>query len=284
MKKLFKIIIIVLGCVSFNSCQSKKAKSITESQFFTDSIYSENLSEYRKHNVYLPQNFDKNLKYPIIYETDGGIISDSNSYKIALDSLIANEIIKPVIIVESHSNTKIADSTIMKAGDGSPVNLMFRNFEYVNDYSDLTKNPLLANRYQNHMHYFKDELINKIEDKYNQKLKKADRYFYGYSNGAGFGLSLLNSYPEVIGTYLCFSTFGGNAQSKKWNKTANYPDLYLKYGSKEPFFLEDEAEFLKEKFNEFNQFIDVERFEGGHDNKIWKKEYVKTLAKILKND
>jgi predicted esterase len=134
----------------------------------------------------------------------------------------------------------------------------------VNDNAAETENQLLAARFPNHVSYFNNELISDVEAKFNQKLNKKDRYFYGFSNGAGFGLSLLNTHPNTIGTYLCFSTFGGNAQTNDWKKGVDYPDLYLKYGTLESFLKED-ADFLKSKYTELNKFIEVEEFEGGHD-------------------
>lgn len=105
------------------------------STFFTDSIFSVNLNEYRKHNIYLPKSFDKNQKYAIIYATDGRDINEENSMQQILDSLIENQIIHPIIYVESYANNKIADSTSMVLGNGQKVYLKYRNFEYVRNYS-----------------------------------------------------------------------------------------------------------------------------------------------------
>ena len=106
-KNIFILLIISL----FISCKSNKAIVETESQYFTDSMYSKSLSEYRKHNIYLPKGFDSKKNYPIVYATDGFTINENSFFFFILDSLIKNNIIKPIIFVESHCNTKIADST-----------------------------------------------------------------------------------------------------------------------------------------------------------------------------
>lgn len=279
MKLKIELIIIGISGLLITSCQTKNLNQLETSEFLTDSIFSQNLNEYRKHNVYLPKGFNKAKKYPIIYATDGN--SSLTDKKEILDSLIGNRIIKPLIFVASFANNKIADSTSLKTGEGKNVKLGYRNFEYINDYASTTKDSSLANRFENHKSYFVKELIKHIEDKYGQNIGKESRYFYGVSNGAGFGMSLLNEKPELIGTYLCFSTFGGDIQRNIWKTKITYPKLYLKYGSEEPLFLKDNAEFLKRKYDESNSFIEIKEFNGGHSNKFWKEEFVDTVKKIL---
>ena len=281
-----KIGILLVGTlgVLFASCDSNKNAILSESEFYTDSIYSKHLQEYRKHNVYLPKGFDTGTEYPIIYATDGAEITEKDFYKATLDSLIERQIIKPVIFIASHSNNKIADSTSVTFGNGNKVMLAYRNFEYINDYAKTSKDTALVKRFENHMHYFSEELLSKVENTLNQKPNKKDRYFYGVSNGAGFGLSLLNTYPNKIGTYLCFSTFGGDIQENAWKADIDYPKLYLQYGSDEPFFLKNDAEFLKAKFEELNLSIHINEFKGGHDSKIWNEKFVEILSKELANE
>jgi enterochelin esterase-like enzyme len=273
-KKLIGILVVLT-----TYCQSKTSKEVAKSEFLTDSIFSQSLSEYRKHNVYLPKGFSREKNYPIIYATDGN--SALTDKKETLDSLIELNFIKPVIFVASFANNRIADSTSVTTGDGKKVKLGYRNFEYINDFASTTEDAALARRFDNHKFYFTNELINYIEKEYNQNIEKEQRYFYGVSNGAGFGLSLLNNEPELIGTYLCFSTFGGDIQTNQWKAEVTYPKLYLKYGSEEPISLKYDAEFLKKKYKESNSFIDIEEYKGHHHNDFWRQEFIETVIKIL---
>lgn len=275
-----KTLLIGIIVILSSSCESKKIKTLSKSEFIIDSIYSKSLDEYRKHNVYLPENFNKEKKYPIIYATDGN--SNITDKKKILDSLIANQKIRPIIFVASFSNNKIADSTSTTLGNGEKVYLTYRNFEYVNRKPTRKEDSLLVDRFDNHMLYFVNELIPETEKRYNQKNNKNNRYFYGVSNGAGFGLSVLNKHPDLIGVYLCFSTFGGDIQSNNWNVNTKYPNLYLRYGSNEPFFLKEDAEFLKQKYSESNSFIEVKEFTGNHNEKFWNKEFIEITSEIFK--
>lgn len=281
MKFKAKTLIIGFLGILISSCNSKSSNFSSESEFLIDSIYSENLSEFRKHNIYLPKGFNKDKKYPIIYATDGN--SNLTDKKNVFDSLIDNKIIKPIIFVASFSNTKIADSTSMTFGDGRKHKLPYRYFEYVRqDFPDNNKYPHLEKRFDNHLQYFSKELIPNIEKELNQNIDTNERYFYGVSNGAGFGLSLLNTNPNVIGTYICFSIFGGDMKSKTWNSNTVYPKLYLRYGRSEPDFLKEDAEFLKSKYAEFKSFIEVKDYRGGHNYIYWEKEFIEILKRELK--
>lgn len=263
------------------SCQSNKTKTLATSKFLTDSLYSKNLSEYRKYNVYLPKGFNKEKQYPIIYATDGN--SNLTDKKTLLDSLINNKIIKPLILVASFANGKIADSTSMTIGNGKKHNLTYRYFEYVSqEFPEDNKYPHLEDTFKNHLNYFSKELIPYVEKELEQSTTRNDRYFYGASNGAGFGLSLLNIKPELIGTYLCFSPFAGDIQSNtSWNIGTQYPNLYYRYASEE-FFLEGDVEFLKSKYKESNSNIEVKEFEGKHNDKFWEIEFIEVTSRILK--
>lgn len=273
------IIITLLAFFSlFISCNTSKKTILNESKYYTDSIYSISLAEYRKHNIYLPKGFNSKTKYPIIYATDGYDINGKNFIKAPLDSLINNKIIQPIIYIESHSNNKIADSTSSTYGDGRKVKYNYRNFEYVENQ---TTDSILSKRFDNHMNYFINEMIIHIEKELNQKNNKENRYFHGVSNGAGFGMSLLNKHPELIGTFLCFSTFGGNIQTNTWKKNFIYPNLYLIYGIQEPFFLKDDADFIKLLYQDSNSFVEIRSFDGGHDYKIWNNELINYLTKMF---
>lgn len=270
-------LVLLLGCKNGTNLSKK------ESVYYTDSLFSNYLKEYRKHNVYLPRDFNNTKNYPIIYATDGDEIKDKSFVKTTLDSLINNKKIKPIVYIASHSNKKIADSTSTTTGDGKKVHLMYRNFEYVDYKIPKEENKLLYNRFENHKLYFTEELIPRVESKISLTPSREDRYFYGVSNGAGFGMSLFNSNPKILGTYFCLSVFGGDIQKNDWESNIEYPKLFLRYGKQEPSFLKDDAEFLKIKFKKLGLFYDIKEFDGGHDHLIWRELFSELLIQSFEN-
>ena len=92
------VISSITGLLLFSSCKNQKETALQESQFYTDSIYSQNLETYRKHKVYLPVNFSKEKQYPIVYSTDGDEKLSYEFIRKTLDSLISNQVIEPIIL------------------------------------------------------------------------------------------------------------------------------------------------------------------------------------------
>lgn len=274
MKILITLLFIFLTFLG--SAQS--IDSTSNSKFLTDSIYSQYLHEYRNYNIYLPKNFDTNKTYPIIYATDGG--TEITKVKVLLDSLIDYNIIEPIMFAASFANLKIADSTSWKTGNGNKIYLNYRNFEYV---ETSTKDSSLSKRFEEHMNYFTKEFIPFIETKYNQIKNKKNRYFYGVSNGAAFGMSLLNKHSDLISTYICLSTVGVHIKDENWDKNIKYPNLYIEYGNGErpAVMFKDKTKALKKIYNSTHSFIQVKVFKGGHNNKYWKNELGKILIQLF---
>lgn len=283
MNKLSALIIIAFISLTIFSCKDQNSKTTTNSKFYTDSIYSKHLSEYRKHDIYLPKGFDRKKKYPIIFATDGGTTSIKKSpIKKILDSLIQRHTIKPIIYIVSHVNLKVVDSTnILTVVDGNNLYTRYRNFEYVNKPIERIPDSSLVNRFKNHMLYFKDELIPISEKNIGQTNNKKNRYFYGVSNGGGFGINLSNLYPNKIGTYICFSPCGGDIKNNTWKKNIKYPRLYIQYGNNEPTPIKNYSAHIKYKYKELNLFSEIKEFNGGHDGKIWRREFIKTISKLF---
>jgi predicted esterase len=185
-----------------------------------------------------------------------------------------------VIYIGSHANLNEVPNSTIQTEDGATFALHYRLFEYVE--SDQVPLPELKDSFLNHMQYFTDELIPKVEREFNQDTGKQGRIFYGYSNGAGFGANLLNKDPNLIGTYICYSTLGSKADKGTWSTDIDYPDLYLQYGDQEADAFKSEAEFLKAKYQESNSFCELKVYQGGHDETKWLEEFKMTISEILK--
>jgi enterochelin esterase-like enzyme len=278
-----KSVILLYGATFFVflSCSLPKSRSATiQSSYYTDSIFSVQLNEYRLHNIYLPAGFNEKVNYPILYTTDGAPVAFSNFLKISLDSLISNQTINHIIVVVSHCNQKIADSTSKRFSDGSFVHVAFRNYDYIR-FSAPSQNPNLAKRFMQHLMYFTQELIPTIESQLNQKPTKLERYFYGVSNGAGFGISMMNLHPEIIGTYICFSPFGAGIKKSVWNKDLIYPKLIVKFGSQEKDHFHEFLKHLNPIYENCQTQLEIEEYEGGHDLKIWNKKLLDVLVQLF---
>lgn len=253
--KLLFFLFVFLFCVSH-----------AQSRFFTDSIFSSNLEEYRKVTVYLPAEYDSTQPvYPVIYATDGQLINES--YRSQLDSLIATKQVRPFILIASHSNEK-------------PVGgVEYRNL----DYKRMTYNPEfpLTIRFDQHMKFFSEELIAYSELKYRVSGEAEKRSFYGVSNGADFGVSLAEDHPELMKNFVLFSIFNGKGEAFKWDKKDGMY-FYLGYGLKELAHVKEEVEHMRKYFLENAISHILITWSGGHDRKEWESAFVKALIRLNK--
>ncbi len=272
MTQLIKFLPITI--IALLSTQCKSVKDIEssgvrnqESQIKRELIGSSYLNKAREVSIYLPTITSEDKNLAVVYATDGQEFV--KEYKRELDSLIENNLIPKLIIVGVHS-----DERQIEGSDFS-----YRNYEYIKSYAD-SEDEKLSTLYENHYNFFSKELLLYIQSHYPVSTKPKDRIFYGFSNGAGFGVSLATDNPSIISNYICMSMAGGSYEDLNWNDD-NYPNLILSYGNKEPFPLTMQIDafsnFLKEKKINHTFY----KYEGGHDRKKWKSEFLKSLKQIL---
>jgi predicted alpha/beta superfamily hydrolase len=229
------ILTFYFGCLFILSINAQTEQSV----FKLDSIWSENLQEYRKITIYLPPKYTENKLYPVIYTTDGQLIN--NNYKLLLDSLINNQHIIPIVLIGVYSNEKNIEKS----------NLSYRNFEYLQYDFKNDDNPLFSS-YENHLKFFSFEMINYIESRYNVSKSPSNRVFYGCSNGAAFGLSLSYNKNEFIENYILASPIGIQFPLLQPNKHPINTSYYISYGSQEIEGVINSTENLVSEFNKEN--------------------------------
>ncbi|MEL6717628.1 MAG: alpha/beta hydrolase-fold protein [Bacteroidota bacterium] len=235
---------------------SKSAFTQAPSTIVLDSIHSRYLQEKRLISIYLPPNFQRNKAYEIIYCTDGQTIIDF--YKSDVDSLIAIQKFPELIMVGIHSNEQLIERT----------DLQYRNYEYVEGFGGKKDK-----RFEHHYSFFTKEVIAYVEQTY--AIAKR-RFFYGTSNGAGFGVSVSAGNPSLFDIYICLSMGGGNYKSLKRSKPDS-PFFYLGYGKKEPvpFVIasQDFGDYLSKKKYQYQLKV----YDGGHDRNDWKKVFLEVI-------
>ncbi|MFT5777317.1 MAG: enterochelin esterase-like enzyme [Crocinitomicaceae bacterium] len=255
----------------------------SESNYYTDSIFSNSLNEYRKMNIYLPKGYKEGQSYPVIYAPDGYSIDlyEDDDHKLILDSLINNDLIPPMIYVASFCNNRDAKDLKVFLANGDSVYYTFRNFEYVQYRADESVDSVLHLRFDQHLTYFTEELIPSIENQFMLPDMKENRYFYGVSNGGGFGVNMFFKRPELIATYLCFSTYGSTLEKLAWNESKIYPTIYIEYGNLESPQIYDENERIVAKCKDLKLNCHSNIYQGDHDYLIWIDKFASTLIKIF---
>jgi enterochelin esterase-like enzyme len=226
-------------------------------------FYSESLKELRELTVYFPESFNSDSSYKVVFCADGQFINEQ--YKIKLDSVYQIEGISPFVIIGVHSNEK----------ETSNPYFTYRHFEYIEN--EKYDNSDLGYRFIRHLNFFVNEV-----DKYAKeelRLKISSKYFYGVSNGAGFGVSVSKYYPEIFSKYILYSMAGGNYKNLKWNST-KYPFFIIKCGSEEPEpFIECSKKFSKYLSKKHYKHL-FEIYNGGHKREDWVNLFVEDIKKL----
>lgn len=215
----------------------------------------------------MPESYNRETLYPVVYTTDGQLITAS--YKTSLDSLIKNKCIKPVVVIGVNS-----DETLCPDGRTE-----HRNYEYIqNLYGGKDSLNLLFDK---HLQFFSEEIFSYVESKYSVLKSKANRYFYGISNGADFGVTLAQLYPDLIGTYLLCSIVSGSKIPFAWNSD-NCPSFFLATGNEEYEGIREEAIRLSAYLAKIGIPFQLQFYTGGHERKLWEKQFIQTLPKMVK--
>ena len=275
LKKIASLTVLLIAAAMLSRCTPAPSRMITET------IYSEALGEERTCCVYLPENFDPDQTYPVVFATDGQVLLDGG-YDTLLDELIEKGTIPPVVLIGAYSN----ENTV---SDGMDL----RYYEYI-DSDDATSrsdadaaggasaDPRIAGRFHHHLSYFTSELRDSIFTEYAIRPDTQKILFYGCSNGGDYGLTLYTTQPgELFTDYICLSPVGTDSDAISCAGTAL---LYVAYGSKESEMpvIGDNLRALHEKLDAINDgTITVHVFDGGHDRACWKQAFATALTALL---
>ena len=146
----------------------------------TDSIYSETLKEQRKFWVQLPNNFDKNKKYPVAYILDGE--THLPTISIVQNYYSGGFTPEMILIGISNQQNRTRDLTISK--------ITFRQGGAFNQETGGA---------DNFLEFLKDELIPHIEKNYPVTNY---RTLIGHSFGGLFTINTLIHHQELFANYL----------------------------------------------------------------------------------
>ena len=161
--------------------RSSSSAATIASKVKSDVVVSEVLKTDMGFDIYLPKDYDENIKYPVLYSLHffdgnqhtllGGLISlNANA-----DTLIANNKIQPMIIVSPDYKNSFAVNTTLAQGaaaTGAVIGL----------YKD----------------YLINELIPYVDAHYSTITQREGRFIDGYSMGGFAALHIGFSHPELF--------------------------------------------------------------------------------------
>lgn len=234
-------------------------------------IESDRLKESRQITVYLPPQYDKDHRYPVIYMADGQDVPD---YAIILEALILERKTPETVLIGIHSGSYQGDRE--KAFDPTKD---LRGIEYLVGIDQFLPG-VGPYRFSSHEHFFLHEVAHWAEEHLGVSADRKQRILFGVSNGASFAVSMGIRNPKHFGKILAFSVGWEKAVTvPEWDSKA-YPHFYLAVGTLDDGFFETTlrwAEILKRQGFEY---IFLERV-SGHDALMWREEFARAVVWAL---
>ena len=211
MKKLLfslAIIAFLASCTTTpNAPFEQSSLEVTSGNLWRANIFSPELNETIKIDVWTPKGYTNYKKYPVIYMHDGQNLFDANStwnhqaWEIdsVLGSLIVEKKVTPAIVVGIHSvdTTRIGDLMPERVVEMTPPG-------EVRDFIDLIcRSQYRADEY---LAFIVNTLKPIIDDKFSTLSDRKSTTIMGSSMGGLISIYGLAEYPDVFGNAACLST------------------------------------------------------------------------------
>ncbi len=180
-----KILLLLFLAFNLSLYSQDKKFEIQEYKYIIDSIYSTNIGDYRTVKIFLPKDYSKDQKYPVIYSLDGGWMFEPTVYesKILMDFDVIPE---SIIIGIFHENRNKDLGINWNTGEFENSSLNFYNF-------------------------LNQELIPKINSTYSVS---GFNTLVGHSNSATFSAKVLTQKEQPFDGFVALSPnlFGNQLQ------------------------------------------------------------------------
>ena len=248
-------------------------------------------SKKRTIRVYLPEDFDENKKYPILFMSDGQNIVDKYTSAFGAWSIDVHE----------HNLIKEGHRSFIVVGIDCAPNPIHRALEYSFPFIPIDRKETgeynIENlEFESHLlfKYIALELLPFLKKYFPISNKKEDVGVGGSSMGGVFATSLLTSYPEVFGFALIFSP--GYFLYSKESVEKYFDESLPKLSNHRLFFycgqVGFEAKFpertlstynylLSKGFNKDNAHLTIDP-NGSHNEATWSMYFEEAIKFLMK--
>jgi enterochelin esterase-like enzyme len=231
----------------------------------TVEIESHALSARRKLTVYLPPEMGPGKAIPVIYAADGEGIG---GYARVLEPVVTAGKLPPIVVVGVHSGGYLG---------GAPD---FNNYDTRKDLRAQEYFPgINQDRFDKHETFYCNEVTGWAERALNVSRDPKDRIVFGTSNGARFVFEVALRHPDRFSSVLAFSVPGGGPiKLPEGFKTQTR--FCLEAGTWERQFYEYTTR-LGETLKRTGVPVELRLRVGGHDEAIWREEFVYGLMAVF---
>jgi len=202
------IVILIILLFSCNYCVIKKIPEVSSGKIVRIKNFKSNFVKPRNIDVWLPQFYDTNRKYSVIYMHDGQMLFDSTITPDKQEWQVDETITKLI------SENKIRDCIVV----GISYNKKYRGSEFIpmivlDGLAEPYRSIYIKNQMQgkplsdNYLKFMVLELKPYIDKSFSTKTDPANTITIGSSGGGLISVYAFCKYPEVFGGAACLSTF-----------------------------------------------------------------------------
>jgi len=241
---LFSSLFFTLSCV----------QTLEESKFEEFEL-TDSEGNTRVGGIYLPKGVNSKTTYPVIFMEDGLVFKECE-FKHMIDSLIDYGIINPIIVACSFENKMTIPG----------YTISYRNAEFVDAIAKTDQE--LTKLFDVHYSYFKDIFIPYINKKYPVSEKISDRFYFGTSNSADFGITLGMRDGDMFSEFWCYSPVYSDVS--QYGMLTAPASFRICWGAKEEVGMFDYFPTLIKDIRKRGGKVESWVFNGGHDRDWWK--------------
>jgi enterochelin esterase-like enzyme len=180
-----------------------------------DSLYSEALQEYRRVDVWLPENYNAQQRYPVLYMHDGQMLFDPNttwnkqSWEVdsVAGALIAAGKLRPFIVVAVWNGGKSRHVDYFPQKPAESLSKVQRDSMYRsvrNSGAAVFQN--MQVRSDAYLRFLVRELKPLIDERFATLPDQPNTFIAGSSMGGLISMYAICEYPEIFGGAACLST------------------------------------------------------------------------------
>ena len=239
-----------------------------EGQVIETELYSPELEETRRIEVYLPPGADLGTPLPVIFMADGGV----DWHARYIEPLIRSGKIRPVLLIGLPSG----QNGIVE--DRSELGNDIRNLDYL--IPDAIPEAFGISRFDAHLKFVTDTLLSHIRETYPASPEWRNTVVTGGSSGGGFALNAALRAPATFGHSWPMSPGSGDLRAPIENWDGPKPAFRLSAGYYEPSFLKS-AMRTEENLRASGFDVDTHWFAAGHSTDQREIRFVENLKAVF---
>jgi predicted alpha/beta superfamily hydrolase len=236
-------------------------------------------------DIWLPENYNSNKKYAVLYMQDGQMLFDASKtwnkqaweVEETLTHLFKKNKIRETIVVGIWNGGKVRHASYFPQKPFE--NLSAENKALVNkklQENGKTNDTFLPNS-DNYLKFIVEELKPYIDKKYSVNIDKEHTFIAGSSMGGLISMYAICEYPEIFGGAICISTHWPGSLETENNPIPGAFLTYLKTNLPHPeshkFYFDCGDQTLDAMYPEIQKKVDLIMKEKGFASKNWITKY-----------